>query len=281
MKIKVEIFNNTPESVVMKASDEVIYNLLLRVVSPRNLPLEPSDRYLVKRSTSPLSRYRVLSLEPGEEYGFIVDLNDYVRLDVPGLYYVEGVYYPQLDTEPGQAWHSNKIALSLQPATRDPDEAAIEQMAEEEIRLVRRPPDEVVTYMLQARQNDHWMRFFLYLDLPSLMLMNDRTRRVWENSTQEEQTAMVERYRQELRQDVKDTDRDGKTDYDRAIIDVPVRFEIVQTSYTADKARVVVMEYFDRITFMEIRRYTYHLEMQDNIWKIFRYEVVNQGNVGK
>jgi hypothetical protein len=281
IRIKVEIYNNTGESVVMKTSDEVIYNLLLKVVSPQNLPLQPSDRYLIKRNSRPLSTYRVMSLEPGEEFGFIVDLNDYVTLTAPGLYYVEGIYYPLLDLTPDNNWRSNKISLSVQPATRDPDEAMMEQMAQEEIRRVKLPPDEVVKYTLTARQNDHWMKFFLYLDLTSLMLMNDRTRRVWQNSTQEEQMAMVERYKTDLKNNVRDTDRDGQTDFDRAIIDIPVKYEILQTSYTQDKAKVVAVEYFDRITYLEIRRYTYHLVMQDNIWKIYQYEVVNQGNVGK
>ena len=281
VQIKIEIYNNTNETIFLKAAEDYLFNLNFNVVTVQNLPLKPSESYLIKKNSQVPYQFRVLSLEPGEEYGFIINLEDFVDIAEPGLYVVEGLYFPFMDSVTDEKWMSNKLTLSVLPRWQEPSDDILEEMTMQEIQKAKLPPDEVVAYTIQSRQNDEWMKFFLYLDVVSLMLQNDRTERIYQNSTQEEQFALVQRYKEDLENNVKDKDGDGIIDQDRAIVETPYKFEVVKTTYDKEEARVVVMEYFDRVSYTEIKKYTYYLHKKENIWKIYRYDVVNQGNVGK
>ena len=62
-----------------------------------------------------------------------------------------------------------------------------------------------------------------------------------------------------------------------AMISTPYTFEITNTSYTKDKATVIVYAKFKLPDYVENKKYIYHLEKNDLIWYITTYEVMNLG----
>jgi hypothetical protein len=79
---------------------------------------------------------------------------------------------------------------------------------------------------------------------------------------------MLERYREELRQNVIDGD----------ITAIPFEFEIQRTDYNAMEGTVVVLEKFRTGTnYTERKRYTYYIKRKNGYWVIVDYVVANLG----
>jgi hypothetical protein len=129
------------------------------------------------------------------------------------------------------------------------------------------PPDEVVSWTIGARQKSQWERFFLYLDLESLMRKNPEKDRSFRNATEAARRQMVDQFRQQLRQMTIQQD----------ISVIPTSFEILKTSYDPADAAVLVLEKFKYPDYTELKQYTYHLKKSDRYWIISDYEIRNQG----
>jgi hypothetical protein len=215
--------------------------------------------------------YRMITLEPGEEFGFIVDLDSYVTINDPGVYVLEGHFFPELkNRETGSGIQSNKLSLTIRPGIYENEyQDMIDLETGEILSSASMAPDDVVNYTLQARQKNQWNKFFLYLDLKEILLQNNMTRRQFEKMSEVEQEASVQAYRRDL--------ENNRIPENQGIVDIPVDFEILQTSYTSNEATVIVREVFQNTGFKEIKRYTYYLHRFDNTWKIYRYEVKNIG----
>lgn len=282
--VKIQIMNNSPESVILKVADERFSNIKFDVFTLRQEQVTLSELYLKKKNLNSAQpyKYRLVELQPKEEMAFIVRLNDYIDIKEPGIYKIKSSYFYRLDSEPDRNWTSNTLTLSIRPDEKTKDEDEIKEITMQEMKQAKLPPDEVVAYLLTAIQESSWIKFFLYLDLPSIIKQNDYYKRQMESSDHKEQTAFVERYKKELISGMmRDRDNDGKLDKDKAIIDVPFQYEIENTNYNNHNAKVTVKEFFDRVNYIEVKRYTYHLVKEENIWKISEYEVTNIGNVGK
>jgi hypothetical protein len=125
----------------------------------------------------------------------------------------------------------------------------------------------VINYLLTARQKEQWEKFFLYLDLESMLTRNAQRRRQWLNESEEGRQQMIERYRRELQSATVDGD----------IATIPMNFAIERTQYGAEEGTVTVLEYFRVGTYTERKRYTYYLRRRDDVWSIEDYTVVNLG----
>jgi len=271
IQVKVLLANPDASPLSFKIAENRTFNFRFNLKTLKNESLPPSREYLINYNSSEPAYYRMVTLEPGEEFGFIIDLDSFVDTVEPGVYVLDGLFYPELsNTVRETGISSNKLTLTIRPGMYEASYADQIDLETGEI-LVREnlAPDEVITYMLQARQKNLWNKFFLYLDLREILLQNDMKRRQFEKMSEEEQVFAVEEYREELRQ--------GRIPENRGIIDIPVDFEILQTSYTSQEATVVVREVFQNISFREIKRYTYYLHRYENVWKVYRYDVKNVG----
>jgi hypothetical protein len=226
-------------------------------------------------------------VESGESFSFIEDLRDYADFSRPGSFVVRARVYPELyrpeaagggtaaalnASAPGAApvLESNRLSLSVRPpAIPGPDGIPLEMDIETNAVLVRErlPPDQVVEYMLLARQRSQWERFFLYLDLEAMITEDGVRRRRWLAEGEEGRRRMLARYRQELQDSVVDGD----------ISVMPSEFTIERTQYNNTEGTVTVLEKFRYANFTELKRYTYYLRQKDNIWTIVNYSVVNLG----
>ncbi len=269
IRLQVTVVNNSPDSLHLQVADSRVFNLDFAVTTPTNLELEHSKKYTeVKGKNQPVF-YRDMSLAPGEKFGMVVELADFIRIDAPGQYLVQALFYPQMGLSgEAEAWKSAKLGVNVRPALTRPEEKARLDV-ETGVLLQRDPlaPDEVVGYTLRARQKSQWEKFFLYLDLPSLYRYNEQRGRQYDRMSEEQRRAVIEEFKGRLK----------GTTVDQDIQLIPSTFDVLKTSYTRDQATVIVRETFKQRDYTEVKQFTYQLVRQDRVWLITAYEVVNQG----
>jgi len=213
----------------------------------------------------------------------VEDLCHYTAIAQSGSYVVQARIYPELyhavetSIRPGRTLaasgrplESNRLTLSVRPRLIiGPDGIPLELDVETNAVLVREklPPDEVVSYLLTARQKGQWEKFFLYLDLESMLSRDAYRKRQWNAESEEGRQRMIARYRQDLQNTVVDGD----------ISLIPMDYTIERTVYNAHTGTVTVMEFFKVGNYTERKRYTWYLEKKEEIWTIVDYSVINLG----
>ena len=269
VQLETVITNNSPHTYRFKMTNYRVYILDFEVTTPTNIMLNHSRKFTIARNTNQPVLFREISLEPGEKYGIVVSLSDFINIDKPGLYVIRAVFFPELNlNDSGETLRSNNLILNIRPAIVSPEERAV--IEEETGKLLAReslPPDEVIAYTLGARQKSQWEKFFLYLDLESLFLRQpDRARR-YRQMSEEDRKRTLDLFKKDLKQEKVDND----------ILVIPSSFEIIQTSYTPFEATVLVLEKFDYRDYTEVKRYTYTLQRRDRLWLVTDYSLTNLG----
>jgi hypothetical protein len=279
--VQVTVANAGPDSYSFRLADDRAFSVDFDVRTVSNRPLEAAPPLVRKRSGYQQVFFREVAVESGESFSFVEDIRDYVDFRDSGAYVVQARLFPGLYRGPfaaqeavshGGTLESNRLSLNLRPPSiPGPDGIPLEMDVETNAVLVREalPPDEVVDYMLTARQKSQWEKFFLYLDLESLLSRSSTRARRWQAESEEGRRRMIARYREELQGAVIDGD----------IATIPTEYTIERTSYGAEEGTVVVLEKF-RVPsgdYTERKRYTYTLRRRDNIWTITDYVVLNLG----
>lgn len=271
--VQVTIANKGPETLRFKLADDLFFSLDFVAVNTKNQMLEHTETWMRKRNTNRQIFFREVSIESGEAYSFTENVKDYLIISAPGMYVLDAVFYPELkrisgDSDESQV-RSNRLMLEVKPS---PLAAAVSVLpvspvTAEVLTPQSIPPDQVVTYMLTARQKSRWDQFFLYLDLER-MIQKDPTRsKRYRAESEAGRFTMIERYKADLAQATADKD----------IATIPVEFMIEKTMYTGTEGTVTVIEWFDYRTFREKKRFTYYLASRNGIWHIYDYTVDNLG----
>ncbi|MDR2245690.1 MAG: hypothetical protein LBE17_03285 [Treponema sp.] len=279
--VQVTVANRGPAGYSFHLADDRAFSVDFDVRTVSNRPLEAAPPLVRKRAGYQQVFFREVAVESGESFSFVEDIRDYVDFRNSGAYVVQARLFPGLYRGPlaareavihGGTLESNRLSLNLRPPSiPGPDGIPLEMDVETNAVLVREalPPDEVVDYMLTARQKSQWEKFFLYLDLESLLSRSGARARQWQAESEEGRRRMIARYREELQSAVIDGD----------IATIPTEYTIERTSYGAEEGTVVVLEKF-RVPsgdYIERKRYTYTLRRRDNIWTITDYVVLNLG----
>jgi hypothetical protein len=265
------IKNTGADTIRFQVAQNRVFNLDFDVRTPTNVALEHAREFTTQRTSDQPVFYREMSLEPGEQYAIVVDLANYAAFDQPGLYKLRALFfYPELNrTSSSPSIVSDWLTLNLRPGpvTQTMRAAVDTETGVLQARDERMPPDEVVKWTITARQKSEWDRFFLYLDLEKLLRRSDQKDRAYRNSSEEARRAMVEQFKQDLRQ--------SRIDGDINVI--PYAFEIQKTEYGPEAGTVRVLERFKYPDYVEKKLYTYHLQRQDKFWIIVNYEIKNMG----
>ncbi len=269
--VKVTIRNESPETFRFRLADRRVFNVEFAVRTMTNRLLERAPQFSTQRTANQQVFYREVAIAPGEQYSFIENLPEYVYIPRSGMYVVDAVFYPELATGPGERrrLQSNRLTLAVRPgsAGAPPVDELLDAEAAEILRRQPMPPDRVVEYLIEARQQQQWDRFFLYLDLEALLRTDPaRERRYLRLSEPHRRTELAE-FRERLQQE--------RTDED--IVLIPESYEIVRTEYTPQRGIVIVDKRFRFPAYAEIKRYTYQLERDDEIWMVVDYNVENLG----
>ena len=268
--VRAEIYNNSPETFRFKVSPQRVFNIDFEVRTLANEQLEHSEQFIIDRNSDQPLLYREVSLEPGERYAVVEDLTDYVSITKPGTYTFRSTYHPELDINTTtMALTSNYLALSIHVGTVvDDPETIIDRDTGNVLQQQPLPPDEVIAYMLTARQKSDWNKFFLYIDIEGLYTQDrgneeSYTRRLSDSERRE----ALRKYREALA---------SETTTDDFLL-IPTTYQITKTSYTPNEATVLVVEKFAYSDFTEVKQYTYYLRRRDTIWTLYNYEVQNLG----
>ena len=274
--VQVSITNRSPVVFRFKLADERIFSVDFDIRNLSNQSLEPADYILRKRSQSRNVYFREVAIEPGESFSFVEDLRHYASLTEAGSFVVQARIFPELFRETsvsspqGIPLVSNRLNLNLRPpALNGSDGIPFQMDVETGAVLVRQklPPDEVIEYMLNARIKSQWEKFFLYMDIESLITSDGTRRRSWLNESEEGRLRMMAKYREDL--------KNSRTADDIALI--PFNYKIESTSHNGEMAEVVVTEWFKEGRITEKRRYSYILRRRDDVWTIHDYTVVRLG----
>ena len=287
--IQVTLTNNGPQPFRFKLADERAFSVDFDVRTSTNRAVEAADYVVRRRSQSQQVYFREISVEAGESFSFVEDLRNYAAITQSGSYVVQALIYPELfqttDSSPainagispgrtlasiGRPLESNRLSLSIRPRLMiGPDGIPLELDVETNAVLVREklPPDEVISYLLTARQKSQWEKYFLYLDLEAMLSRDAYRRRQWNAESEEGRRRMLARYREEL--------QNSSLDGDISLI--PMDFTIERTVYDLLSATVTVLEFFRVGNYTERKRYSWYLEKKDDIWTIVDYMVTNLG----
>jgi hypothetical protein len=269
--VQVTIANNSPYPYRFKLADDRAFSIDFDVRTMTNRQLPEADLLVRKRTQYQQIYFREITLEAGESFSIVEDLRDYVSFSQPGSFRVRAKIYPELIRSTiVPVMESNYLNLSLRPAVfYDNNGIPLEMDVATGAVLVKQrlPPDEVVAYMLTARQQSQWERFFLYLDLEAMLSRDTLQKRKWLAENEEGRRRMVAQYRTDLKNSTIDGD----------ISVIPTTFDILRTVYNNDEGTVTVLLKFRMINYTELRRYTYYLEKRDNYWIIVNYSVEGMG----
>jgi hypothetical protein len=275
INIQITITNNSPNTYRFKLADERVFSLDFDVRTVSNRTLEPADTLIRKRTQYQQIFFREIAVESGESFSFIEDLRNYVNIKEPGSFVVQARVYPELlrtgfAVPAVEMLESKRLSLSVRPPLiPGPDGIPLDMNEATGAVLVRErlAPDQVVDYMINARQRSQWEKFFLYLDLEEMLIQDAAQRRRWNNESEEGRRRMVSLFRQELQ----------NSTTDGTISVIPSDYEILRTEYNNFNGTVTVLQKFRNINFTELKRYTYQLRFKDNVWMIVDYSVTNLG----
>jgi hypothetical protein len=267
--VEATLTNTGAQMMRFSVADNRYFSFDFDVRTTTNLAIDHARQFITERTSDQPVYFRDVGLQPGEKYSVVMDLTSYASFTDAGLFVVQGEFFPSLwRGKDSQAIKSNRLTLDLRPPVVTEEMRAVVE-ARTGALLTREPlsPDEVVAYAIQARQKSQWDKFFLYLDLESLMRKNPEKDRAWRRSSQDAQRAMLDQFKQQLMA--------AKVGQDINVI--PSSFQIQKTSYTPSEGTVQVLEKFTYPDYTELKRYTYYLKKQDSVWIIYDYEIKNLG----
>jgi hypothetical protein len=271
--VQVTVTNNSPAVYRFKLADERAFSVDFDVRTTSNRILEPAKTLVRRRTQSSRVFFREIAVESRESFSFIEDLRDYADFKDPGSFVVQARIFPELyrseeNTAVPGTLESNRLTLNLRPPAI-PGPGGIPAAMDEETGAVlvreKLAPDAIVEYFINARQRSQWEKYFLYLDMDSLIAQDPARRRRWLAESEEGRRRMAEAYRGEIQAGGED------------IATSPTEYAIERTEYGNLEGTVTVLEKFKSINFTERKRYTYYLRRKDDVWTIVNYSVVNLG----
>jgi hypothetical protein len=303
-----EIYTNDPDQAILlqvglrnqgnspvwfSLPSQPVFQLALTVLPAgrTGLALPPSDKFSENRYNNQPVFFRDVSILPGEEFDYTVNLRDFADITDPGVYTVQGAFYPSLLPEfqgarsqtlrasqmqgsvDDTVLKSNVLTLTVRPAlpsgTASTLHDNLDQTTQDYLKREALAPDAVVSYMLAARQAQEEPKFFLYLNTEALYKRAPQFRRTYLAASDEERQRTLTEFQDELWK------------REETLAKVPSSFEILSTSYTAREATVTAQLKFDAGDYLEMRQYTYALQKNQGFWEIYDYQVRNLGTERK
>lgn len=269
--IEIKLYNTTEyeQSVLIAKDKKFSFDFEMKTMQNRAV-LHSEDYSISFNRPQPVFNSQV-RIGTDEGYSYVLKLNDFFELNTPGQYFIRCGFFPQLkmNSSKENVLHSNYLTLNIRPRDIEQDFIREKQEIEQEKKLVitKRPPDEVLKFMLDARMKGEWEKFFLYLDLERLIKSNNQFNYKFDKADKERQIELIEEYKSYLKQNI------------RADISfLPHKYEVVRTEYSEGRGKVEVIVYFKEFDYVEKKYYTYLLNKKENIWYIYNYEVMNLVN---
>ena len=308
--LQVGLRNQGTSPVWFSLPSQPVFQLALTVLPAgrTGLALPPADKFNENRFNNQPVFFRDVSILPGEEFNYTINLRDFVAINDPGVYTVSGMFYPSLLPEfqgargqtlrtsgtesrssPTGTWasmadtpvgavddtvlKSNVLTLTVRPTLPAGSASTLrenlDQATQDYLKREALAPDAVVTYLLLARQNQEEAKFFLYLNAEALYKRAPQFRRTYLASSEEQRQRTLTEFQDELWR------------REETLAKVPSAFEILTTNYSAREATVTARLKFDAGDYLETREYKYALQKNAGFWEIYDYQVRNLGTERK
>ena len=297
--LQVGLRNQGTSPVWFSLPSQPVFQLALTVLPAgrTGLALAPADKFTENRFNNQPVFFRDVSILPGEEFNYTINLRDFVAVTDSGVYTIQGMFYPSLlpefqgargqtlrasmpntDTMPAGAvddtiLKSNVLTLTVRPALPAGSASTLrenlDQATQDYLKREALAPDAVVTYLLMARQGQEEPKFFLYLNTEALYKRAPQFRRTFLAAGEEEMHRILTEFQDELWR------------REETLAKVPSAFEILTTNYTAREATVTARLKFDAGDYLETREYKYALRKNVGFWEIYDYQVRNLGTERK
>ena len=269
VNVHITIKNEGTETLRFKLADDRAFSLDFNVFTVKNTRLPNTEKLIEKRTSNTTVYFRELALEQGEEYSFIENLKDYIKIDDSSVYYLEMNFYPELYKSKFVSINSNRLTLEIRPSPSAASSSYIPVSAEtaEILKPEALAPDKIVEQTIIARQKSLWDQYFLYMDVESMLKRNPNLKKKYITVSAEERERMINSFKADLMQSRIEND----------IIAVPEKFQIEKTTYTPTEGSVIVTEWFKYPNYSEKKSYTYKVRQREGIWTIYDYSVVNLG----
>ncbi len=266
--VHISVKNNGTETLRFKLADDRAFSMDFNAYTVKNKRLEQTESLIEKRTTNQTVYFREIAIEQGEEYSFVENVKNFLKIEEPSVYYLELQFYPELYKSKYLSIKSKRLTLEVRPAPSSAaDVLPVKETSVELLKPLDLSPDKVVEQTIIARQKSLWDQYFLYMDVESLLQKNPSLKKKYITVSAEERTRMITSFKTDLMQSRIEND----------IVSVPESFQIEKTTYTPSEGQVVVTEWFKYPNFSEKKRYTYKVRQREGIWQIYDYTVVNLG----
>lgn len=267
--VHITIKNNGSDTLRFKLADDRTFSMDFNAYTVRNNRLEQTENLIEKRTTNQTVYFREIAIEQGEEYSFVENVKDFLKIDESSVYYLELFFYPELYKSKYLSLKSNRLTLEIKPSTSAASSVYIpvKDNSVEILKPLDLSPDKVVEQTIIARQKSLWDQYFLYMDIESMLQRSPSLKKKYNTVSAEERARMLESFKADLMQARIDND----------IIAIPETFQIEKTTYSPVEGSVSVIEWFKYPNFSEKKRYTYKVRQREGIWQIYDYSVVNLG----
>jgi len=266
--VHISVKNNGTETLRFKLADDRAFSMDFNAYTVKNKRLEQTESLIEKRTTNQTVYFREIAIEQGEEYSFVENVKNFLKIEEPSVYYLELQFYPELYKSKYLSIKSKRLTLEVRPAPSSAaDVLPVKETSVELLKPLDLSPDKVVEQTIIARQKSLWDQYFLYMDVESLLQKNPSLKKKYITVSAEERTRMLTSFKTDLMQSRIEND----------IVSVPESFQIEKTTYTPSEGQVVVTEWFKYPNFSEKKRYTYKVRQREGIWQIYDYTVVNLG----
>ena len=164
INVHVTIKNNGPETLRFKLADDRTFSMDFKVFTVKNNQLEQTNEVIEKRTTNTTVYFREIALEQGEEYSFVENVRDYIKIPESSVYYLELNYYPELYKSKYLSLKSNRLTLEVRPSPTAAAASVIPVTTNtvEVLQPQSLSPDKVVEQTIISRQKSQWNQFFSF-----------------------------------------------------------------------------------------------------------------------
>ena len=200
--VHVTIKNTGAETLRFKLADDRSFSMDFNAYTVKNTRLEQTENIIEKRTTNQTVYFRELALEQGEEYSFVENVKNFLKIEEPSVYYLELFFYPELYKSKYLTLKSNRLTLEVRPSPSATSSNFV-PVKNESVELLKPQdisPDKVVEQTIIARQKSLWDQYFLYMDVESLIQRNPSLKKKYITVSAEERTRMLQSFKGDLMQ---------------------------------------------------------------------------------
>jgi hypothetical protein len=172
LPVYVTVVNESPEPVRFSLAEQIFLNFDFRVRNMRDMQVREREAWQLHKlaARQQVDAERHVTLAPGERFGRVIDIAEWLRLVEPGNYELVGFFwmYPQRSNLDFR-YESNRKRFLLEAPREVVQAITVERTDRNERQIRRMSADETVDYMIQAKRNGDWDEYFRFMDLPRLI----------------------------------------------------------------------------------------------------------------